>query len=183
MKRSIAVLAALLALGALPLAAEQEIAPGAQPQGPEAATKGVPGFYDPATRTFKPLAAPAAGTTEFQPSVDFKIRMQFGTSTPLDFPTVGCIFSARYVFPNSGVAATGYLSKTASIQFDAAEMPPPARVLLRFNTSETSPKLAIDVQCTAYDINNIGHTVRIQSVVTLTSPDQSLEKTYTLTVP
>lgn len=188
MKPSVAGLAAMiLALGVAPLAAEQAGSPqppgASAPDGSAAAAGGIPGFYDPVAQTFKPLAAPAAATTEFQTDINFKINLHFGASTALDYPTVGCKFSVRYVFAASGVVASGFHSQSASIQFDAQDPAPTQRIFLRFDTDEIAPKLVLNIQCTAYDINNIGHSFQFQKVRTITSPTASIQETVGLTLP
>lgn len=190
MKRSVAGLAAILfALGAGPLAAEQAgpqtQTPDMQAAGPSTAAPAgaIPGVYDPVARAFKPLAAPSAAAKNFAPDINFKVVMHFVTSTALDYPTVGCIFSARYIFPTSGVAASGSLSQSASIQFDAKDPPPTETLSLRFTSDESAPRIYLNIQCTAYDINNVGHFYQFQKTTTLRSTGPIISETLGLTVP
>ncbi len=118
--------AALLALS-LPALAQQQPSLQAQPvaptNSPDPRAHSIPGYYDPGAGSFTPLAAPTAPQTTPQNTskwrtqvVTVHIIVTFGSSSPLDYPTIQC--TASMIFSPVVMTLNGSRSVSGTTEFD-----------------------------------------------------------------
>jgi len=135
----------------------------------------IPGYYNPARGTFKPLAiGPAAAAANFYMQARIRLTFRFETSSPLDYPTISC--QAHIRTEKSQDSSSTDKSADGSKDFDpSTEAGGVIPLFYALRTTETAPKVKITIQCDATDVNGKHAYVTLEQVVPV--------KTGTIDVP
>lgn len=183
-RRSLLLATAGAALAALSLPAEAE---DALPPGfvwppalvaPSAPPDAIPGYYDPATKQFQPLAAPAAQTKTYQMTFSVPLAFKFKTSSAADWATINCQASVSYRAANGSISRTD----TGSEGFGGITPDPHISTKQTITTNaEANPRGYLTVQCTAYD--DAGHGYSTSQVKSFAIANGTVTVPFTFTLP
>ncbi|ATQ67571.1 hypothetical protein CQW49_06475 [Methylosinus trichosporium OB3b] len=117
----------------------------------------IPGYYDPATKTFQPLAATPAAAKTYSVTFVVPLSFTFKNSSATDWGSINCQATISYRAPDNSISR----ADAGSEGFDAFSTQPQITSKQRITTtSEANPRGVVTVQCTAYDDNGRGYSTR-----------------------
>ncbi|MBY6243192.1 hypothetical protein [Methylosinus sp. Sm6] len=161
--------------------AEEALPPGlVWPPAPEqsAPAGAIPGYYDPATKTFQPLASPTAQPKTYQVQFVIPLAFKFAKSSAADWGSIYCQATISYRAPNNSIARVD----AASEGFDAFSTDPSITARHTITTTgEANPRGVITVQCTAYD--DAGHGQSVRQVKSFPIADGTVTTPFTFNLP
>jgi len=137
------VLSALLLCG-LTLPARAREAAQSRPAGLNA----IPGYYDPALRSFKPLDEMNSATaTSYNLTVTFQPRIRFQSAFQKEFTTIRCYLDVDYLSASTASATNDYSpSDVVSLSVNIA-----------FRANNPKQSIFIRVECTGLDVFDEEH--------------------------